>query len=626
VLLPSKFVLRTAPELPSTKQKLGRLNRPSGIKTKRDALREHSKRQREMKNANKETPQVHSIQEMDEVAQKIQQVRDKLHQAQRRASGLPQATKDQRTKVREMKAANKAVPGLHSKDEISVEMGKLRELMCKFSKRKLVLPIKKTKKTGSRKRLVREGVSVSDSEDSPRARYRVPPPPSTEGWRRCNCAQNGHFRCSCHTATTYDWPCTLPTLSEIRQSQDKTSTESVEEKEAVNTSKLTGAKLLAAKGLDIEQLKVEVEKRGGFEKVQERREWRQIARAMNVPPNTCADHLRRQYLNATTVPAALRFPQPQADGSLVPAVPARTPKADGASVRARKPKKVKSIYGSACPPDSVPQGVSWHAHSHLPWAFPPPQASWEGGSEPNMHAGSSGEPNRHQGPNFCGPRADEDLPHYDAKKRPRTQVHQVQLQTQAAHEWYAAAHAAAAHAHGHAHGRAPNHPHHHPAMMHKGPHSGHMYGAVPGELDFMGVGGAVGNTQLPMHHLSMYQHSAKHTAMHQPAPPPEHHEQQHADETHEEEQEAEMEQQDQAQFQPSSPSGALLSTLDATSHGGVSLELHRAEPSTEPFAEPSSLVLPPPPVVDGLGDGDMPSEELEEATSPPDMPAAPLDS
>jgi len=59
---------------------------------------------------------------------------------------------------------------------------------------------------------------------------------------------------------------------------------------------LTGAKLLAAKGLDIETLKLEVERRGGYDEVEKRREWRQIARAMNVPPNTCAEHLRRQYV------------------------------------------------------------------------------------------------------------------------------------------------------------------------------------------------------------------------------------------------------------------------------------------------------------------------------------------
>ena len=59
---------------------------------------------------------------------------------------------------------------------------------------------------------------------------------------------------------------------------------------------MTGAKLLAAKGLDIETLKLEVERRGGYDEVEKRREWRQIARAMNVPPNTCAEHLRRQYV------------------------------------------------------------------------------------------------------------------------------------------------------------------------------------------------------------------------------------------------------------------------------------------------------------------------------------------
>ena len=45
-----------------------------------------------MKAANKETAHTHSQEEMDEVAQKIEELRVKLHTAQRRTSGLPQAT------------------------------------------------------------------------------------------------------------------------------------------------------------------------------------------------------------------------------------------------------------------------------------------------------------------------------------------------------------------------------------------------------------------------------------------------------------------------------------------------------------------------------------------------------
>ena len=54
--------------------------------------------------------------------------------------------------------------------------------------------------------------------------------------------------------------------------------------------KLTGMKLLAAKGLDVAQLREEVEKRGGWDKVEQRREWRQIARAMSISLQQC-EHL-----------------------------------------------------------------------------------------------------------------------------------------------------------------------------------------------------------------------------------------------------------------------------------------------------------------------------------------------
>ena len=137
----------------------------------------------------------------------------------------------------------------------------------------------------------------------------------------------------------------MPTLSQIRQSQSKTPLEETEKTEVVVISKLSGVKFLAAKGLDIEKLKEEVEKRGGFDKVEEKREWRQIARAMDVPPDTCAVHLRRQFLTSTT-PAALRFPQPQEDGSLPEldaaglVAAARIVRANGGNKRVRKSKSV----------------------------------------------------------------------------------------------------------------------------------------------------------------------------------------------------------------------------------------------------------------------------------------------
>ena len=58
-----------------------------------------------------------------------------------------------------------------------------------------------------------------------------------------------------------------------------------------------GAKLLAAKGLDMEELKKK--ERGGFA----RGLGGGSTRAMGLPPNTCAQHLRRQFVAAPNSPA-----------------------------------------------------------------------------------------------------------------------------------------------------------------------------------------------------------------------------------------------------------------------------------------------------------------------------------
>lgn len=82
--------------------------------------------------------ETHTDKEIQEAVQKLDVLRDKLQKARRVALNLPQKTREQRNKVRDMKAANKAAPGSHSKEEIAVENVKLRELMCKWSKRSLV--------------------------------------------------------------------------------------------------------------------------------------------------------------------------------------------------------------------------------------------------------------------------------------------------------------------------------------------------------------------------------------------------------------------------------------------------------------------------------------------------------
>eukprot|EP00277_Geminigera_cryophila_P040063 CAMPEP_0173112484 /NCGR_PEP_ID=MMETSP1102-20130122/46072_1 /TAXON_ID=49646 /ORGANISM="Geminigera sp., Strain Caron Lab Isolate" /LENGTH=188 /DNA_ID=CAMNT_0014013617 /DNA_START=336 /DNA_END=902 /DNA_ORIENTATION=- len=51
--------------------------------------------------------------------------------------------------------------------------------------------------------------------------------------------------------------------------------------------------------IDLERLRKEVASRGGLAKVDQCREWRQIARAMDLAPNSTADPLRRRFLAAT---------------------------------------------------------------------------------------------------------------------------------------------------------------------------------------------------------------------------------------------------------------------------------------------------------------------------------------
>ena len=47
----------------------------------------------------KENPDAHPKEEIEDVNRKLEEVRNKLQAAQRRASGLPQLTKEQRSKV-----------------------------------------------------------------------------------------------------------------------------------------------------------------------------------------------------------------------------------------------------------------------------------------------------------------------------------------------------------------------------------------------------------------------------------------------------------------------------------------------------------------------------------------------
>jgi hypothetical protein len=115
------------------------------VASKREAVHTQQNLILKMKAAVKLDKDAHSEGEMQEAMNKLEVLRDKLHKARRTAQGLPQKTREQRLKVREMEAANVAAPGTHSEDEISAETLKLRELMSKWSKRSLVRPSKQSK-------------------------------------------------------------------------------------------------------------------------------------------------------------------------------------------------------------------------------------------------------------------------------------------------------------------------------------------------------------------------------------------------------------------------------------------------------------------------------------------------
>lgn len=302
--------MSAAPPLPTCKLGPRGRQKKAGVKVKLEAVRELSRRLRDMKAANKSDAFAHPQEELDELSRKLVETRSALACAQRRAAGVPQAIREQRAKVRALKAANKVAPETHSKEEIALEMSILRALMSKGSKKKPVPPAKPQE-------LARDenaGIAAQEARSNCRA---APPtqPGWRDGWRRCNCARNAQGHCSClmmmPIPAEWMYPPPLPTLAQIRMSQARATDAPEEARGGGRRQPLTGVKLLAAKGLDVVKLKREVEMRGGFDKVEARREWRQIARAMHLPPNTCADHLRRQFVAAATAPTTLRFPLPQ---------------------------------------------------------------------------------------------------------------------------------------------------------------------------------------------------------------------------------------------------------------------------------------------------------------------------
>ena len=133
------WVEKEAPILPNAKPKSKR-KAMQGVQSKRKQFKEQNQKVKEMIAANMAKADTHPQEEIDTATKKLESMRTKLHRAVRQAKGLVEATKAQRKKVTEMKAANAERPGTHSEEQIKAEMHTLRELMSKYTKRTLVPP------------------------------------------------------------------------------------------------------------------------------------------------------------------------------------------------------------------------------------------------------------------------------------------------------------------------------------------------------------------------------------------------------------------------------------------------------------------------------------------------------
>lgn len=91
-----------------------------------------------MRDANRARPGTHSPQEVGDVLKKFDSLRSSMHREARKSKGLVEATRAQRDKVRDMKKTNSERPGTYSLDDLTQASDKLRELMCKHSKRTLI--------------------------------------------------------------------------------------------------------------------------------------------------------------------------------------------------------------------------------------------------------------------------------------------------------------------------------------------------------------------------------------------------------------------------------------------------------------------------------------------------------
>jgi len=137
---PEGWLEKTAPILPNSKPKSKR-KAILGMQTKRKLFKDQNSKVREMQTQNLITAGTYAQEEIDAENAKLEIMRTNMYRAVRQAKGLVEATKEQRVKVANLKAANIEKPGTHTDEELQTEMTRLRELMSKYSKRTLVAPI-----------------------------------------------------------------------------------------------------------------------------------------------------------------------------------------------------------------------------------------------------------------------------------------------------------------------------------------------------------------------------------------------------------------------------------------------------------------------------------------------------
>lgn len=137
------WVDKPAPPLPrshSKQSKSKQAMKKMCVASKKEAVTQQQNAIYKMKAEMKLDKDSHSESELQEAMGKLEELREKLHKARRVALGLPQKTREQRAKLREMKAANKLEPDTYPPEMIASETEKLRELMGKWSKRALTQP------------------------------------------------------------------------------------------------------------------------------------------------------------------------------------------------------------------------------------------------------------------------------------------------------------------------------------------------------------------------------------------------------------------------------------------------------------------------------------------------------